>query len=138
MDDTTTAPKPPNVGDRMLACLGAPGLTGSEARVLATLAYHDGNGGCWISDARLARESGVKHASSARTARNGLRAKGWLRWRHGKNTNVYELAYGRPFESDSEPHPPGNSASENAAHTRRETRRLKKATLAGKLGDEPE
>ena len=87
--------KPP--GERMLACLSKPGLTGREARVLAALAYHDGRGGCWPSDDTIARGAGVGHRSAVVEARKGLHRKGWLRWKRGQHVNRYEIAYGEPF-----------------------------------------
>ena len=97
------------VGDRMLRCLAMPGLTGNEARVLAALAYHDGERGCWPSDATVAHESGVRLRGAVFTARLGLKRKGRLKWERGEHTNAYKIAYREPFVFDG--HCPGNSDS---------------------------
>ena len=76
--------------------------------MLAALAYYDGPGGCWPSDANIA-QWGLQFESSVRKARNGLRAKGRLKWVHGEHTNFYELAYDEAFQTNG--HSPGNSAS---------------------------
>lgn len=142
--------KDTRIGERMLLANSLPGLTGNERAVLVALAYHDGPNGCFPSDDTLVAESGVRHRSAVRHARNGLRRKGRLRWTHGQHTNVYELAYVTPF--DFEPQWPGNSASGqattepqwpgNSALSGRESVRLSGResiqSLAGKLGHEPE
>ena len=74
--------------------------------MLAVIAYHDGTGGAWPSDELIALESGVRFRGSVVAARNGLRAKGRLRWTHARHTNIYEIAYREPHEFDS--HCPGN------------------------------
>ena len=96
----------------MLRCLGMPGLTKNEGKVLVALAYHDGSGGSWPSDDTIARESGVLYRGSVFTARMGLKRKGRLSWKHGEHTNLYEIAYGEPFDfGDSESHCPGTPDS---------------------------
>lgn len=94
-------------GDRMMRCLSFPELTGNEVRVLAALAFHDGPGGCFPSDAAIALESGVRLRGSVVAARMGLRRKGRLRWTHGEHVNTYEIAYGEA--GDFGDHCPGNT-----------------------------
>ena len=98
--------KPDHTGDRMAACLGMPGLTDRERKLLALVAYFDGDGGAWPSQARLAEMAAIPRPT-VNEVLHKLRAKGRLRWRrrHGSEraTNVYEVAYLKPFQCQDLP-----------------------------------
>lgn len=87
--------------DRMLACNSMPGLTPNERAVLVAIAYHDGPGGAFPSDARIVENTPLRYRGSVFEARKGLEKKGRLKWVHGKHTNIYEIAYAEPFKPDS-------------------------------------
>ena len=93
--------------DRMMAALGCPGLTGNEARVLAVIAYHDGEGGAWPSYERITGLLTLRR-SAVGAALKGLREKGVLTVSHerrGRSTvNVYRIH--RPENVDGERHRP--------------------------------
>ena len=84
------------VGDRMLVCLGMPGLTATERAVLAVIAYHDGNGGARPAAKRIAELAGTSRAQAF--AHIGeLERKGRLRRSKWRGANRYDVAYGDPF-----------------------------------------
>ena len=85
----------------MLRALTRPGLTWRERVVLAMLAYHDGRGGAWPSLQRIADLLGKPRWAVAETIEI-LRGKNRLRWRRGRHTSRYRIAYIEPFEPDSQ------------------------------------
>ena len=79
--------------DRMLACLGMPDLTPTEAKVLAAIAYRDGAGGAWPSDDWIAKVANLPDRPAAQKVRKALRGKGRLFWTRGQHTNRYTIYY---------------------------------------------
>ena len=100
--DGATPGKPPP-GDRMLACLGMTDLTPSEAKVLAVIAWHDGNGKAWPSIERIAALAGGMRRSTACGHRDELRRKGRLSWRKGQLGSIYTVHYGDSFHRQEIP-----------------------------------
>ena len=100
--EVPAGPKPDKIGERMMRCLGMVDLTWRERTVLAAVAYHDGDGGAYPSQERLAIMLGMRLSRVNETIQN-LGAKGRLKWEahHGsaRAPNEYTLAYGEPFES---------------------------------------
>lgn len=88
-------------GERMLRCLGIPGLTYRERVVLAALAYHDGPGGAYPSLQTLADECGMSR-SRASEAVGALCAKGRLIRQRWRTTNRYLLVLDCPENPDSQ------------------------------------
>lgn len=135
--------KPERPADRMMAVLAMP-LSHRQARVLAAIAFHDGEGGARPSLARIAREAGLKHRTRAADTVAELEGLGVLKRRRGKHANTYEVDYAWrsqcPPQADSEPGPPqcprkADSVGETPpAHTVR----LTSATVSAKGGHEPE
>ena len=93
--------KPTGKFERMFAALTRPNLTYRERCVLAIIASHDGAGGAWPSQERIARVLGMTRPA-VNAAVQSLAAKGWLKSerRHGneRDVNLYEIAYCEPFE----------------------------------------
>ena len=92
--------KPELPADRMLVVNSMPGLTPSERAVLIAIAYHDGPGDAWPSDARIVENTPLRFRGAIFEARMGLKKKGRLTWKNGKHRNVYAIAYGEPFEPE--------------------------------------
>ena len=93
--------KPTGKFERMFAALTRPNLTYRERCVLAIIASHDGAGGAWPSQERIARVLGMTRPA-VNAAVQSLAAKRWLKSerRHGneRDVNLYEIAYCEPFE----------------------------------------
>ena len=87
----------------MLACFRMKGLTAKARMVLATIAYHDGRGGSFPSDETIARETGLKNRTYVLRYRQALWKANRLRWRHGKHSNIYTIAYHDPFPPEELP-----------------------------------
>ena len=94
--------KPDKVGERMAACLAKADRTWRERVMLAVVAYHDGDGGAFPSQERLADMLDMR-VSRVNEAIRDLGAKGPLQWeaRHGsaRAPNLYKITCGEPFES---------------------------------------
>ena len=88
-------------GERMLRCLGIPGLTYRERVVLAALAYHDGPGGAYPSLQTLADECGMSRSRASETV-GALCAKGRLIRQRWHTTNRYRVVLDCPEIPDSQ------------------------------------
>ena len=82
-------------GDRMLYCLGMPGLTHAERNVLAVIAWHDGPGHAHPSIQMIADHCGMKR-STANDHIQALRKKGRLSMKKTARANVYTVEYFTP------------------------------------------
>ena len=93
--------EPKKIGNRMIACLGMPGLTDRERCVLAALAYHDGPGGAFPSQKRLGKMLG-RHRNRIGEAVASLVGKGRLEVKGGhgntRRNNGYTIIYGAPHQ----------------------------------------
>ena len=86
------ADKPDGMADRMLACLGLPDVTAAEKNVLATLAWHDGPGGCYPSMATIAGLTGMHRMTVNKHIRN-LEKKGRIVIDNDQRPNRYTINY---------------------------------------------
>ena len=106
--DQPTRPAPPasKVGDRVIKCLGMADLTYRERLVLAVIAYHDGEGGAYPSQARIAEMVGIPRPTVSEVVQC-LNRKGRLNWRRGhgymRRANFYVISYGEPYHCQGNP-----------------------------------
>ena len=90
--------KPPP-GDRMLAVLGMDDLTHAERCLMAVLAWHDGDGGCFPGIPSLAYHLSTKHWNVSAHL-DQLEKKGRIQRRKTQRKNEYTLFYDNPCSQE--------------------------------------